>query len=304
MSAQSSLEAMAPVPRAVESASNLSGRKSRARIVQWLLLLATSLAIVILAALIFDISKSGLPWLSMDLLTNTPSRKAEQAGLRPAILGTLWVIGFTALFAFPVGVGAAIYLEEYAPNNRWTRLLKTNIANLAGVPSVVYGLLGLGVFVSVLALGRTVISGALTMALLILPVIIIASQEAIRAVPSSLRQAAFALGATKWQVARDHVIPSAMPGILTGIILSISRAMGETAPLLVVGAAAYVTFNPTGLMSKYTVLPMQIYEWARRPQQDFQDLAAAAIIVLLVLLLVLNGVAIYLRQRFSKKVKW
>jgi phosphate transport system permease protein len=272
--------------------------------VQWLLFLATSLAIVILAALIFDISKSGLPWLSMDLLTNTPSRKAEQAGLRPAILGTLWVIGFTALFAFPVGVGAAIYLEEYAPNNRWTRLLKTNIANLAGVPSVVYGLLGLGVFVSVLALGRTVISGALTMALLILPVIIIASQEAIRAVPSSLRQAAFALGATKWQVARDHVIPSAMPGILTGIILSISRAMGETAPLLVVGAAAYVTFNPTGLMSKYTVLPMQIYEWARRPQQDFQDLAAAAIIVLLVLLLVLNGVAIYLRQRFSKKVKW
>ena len=304
MSAQSSLEALAPVAPAAEGSSNLSGRKTRARIVQWLLFLATSLAIVILAALIFDISKSGFPWLSMDLLTNTPSRKAEQAGLRPALLGTLWVIGFTALFAFPVGVGAAIYLEEYAPNNRWTRLLKTNIANLAGVPSVVYGLLGLGVFVSVLALGRTVISGALTMALLILPVIIIASQEAIRAVPSSLRQAAFALGATKWQVARDHVIPAAMPGILTGIILSVSRAMGETAPLLVVGAAAYVTFNPTGLTSKYTVLPMQIYEWARRPQQDFQDLAAAAIIVLLVLLLVLNGVAIYLRQRFSKKVKW
>ena len=166
------------------------------------------------------------------------------------------------------------------------------------------GLLGLGVFVSMLDLGRTVISGALTMALLILPVIIIASQEAIRAVPSSLRQAAFALGATRWQVARDHVIPAAMPGILTGIILSVSRAMGETAPLLVVGAAAYVTFNPSGLTSKYTVLPMQIYEWARRPQQDFQDLAAAAIIVLLVLLLALNGVAIYLRQRFSKKVKW
>lgn len=304
MSAQTSFEALAPVSSVAEGTSNLSGRKSRARVVQGLLFLATSLAIVILAALIFDISKSGVPWLSMDLLTNTPSRKAEQAGLRPALLGTLWVIGFTALFAFPVGVGAAIYLEEYAPNNRWTRLLKTNIANLAGVPSVVYGLLGLGVFVSVLAFGRTVLSGALTMALLILPVIIIASQEAIRAVPSSLRQAAFALGATRWQVARDHVIPAAMPGILTGIILSISRAMGETAPLLVVGAAAYVTFNPTGLTSKYTVLPMQIYEWARRPQQDFQDLAAAAIIVLLVLLLVLNGAAIYLRQRFSKKVTW
>lgn len=304
MSAQSSLEALASAPSAAERASNLPGRKMRGRIVQWLLFLATSLALVILAALILDISRSGAPWLSMDLLTNTPSRKAEQAGLRPALLGTLWVIGFTAIFAFPIGVGAAIYLEEYAPNNRWTRLLKTNIANLAGVPSVVYGLLGLGVFVSVLALGRTVISGALTMALLILPVIIIASQEAIRAVPSSLRQAAFALGATRWQVARDHVVPAAMPGILTGIILSISRAMGETAPLLVVGAAAYVTFNPTGLTSKYTVLPMQIYEWARRPQQDFQDLAAAAIIVLLILLLVLNGAAIYLRQRFSKKVKW
>jgi phosphate transport system permease protein len=264
----------------------------------------TALAIVILAALIWDITSAGARWLSLDLLTNTASRKPEDAGLRPALLGTLWVIGLTALFAFPVGVGAAVYLEEYAPNNRWTRLLKTNIANLAGIPSIVYGLLGLGVFVSLLALGRTVISGALTMALLILPVIIIASQEAIRAVPPSLRQAAFALGATRWQVARDHVIPVAMPGILTGIILSISRAMGETAPLLVVGAAAYVTFNPTGLTSKYTALPMQIYEWARRPQQDFQDLAAAAIIVLLVLLLMLNATAIYLRQRFAKNVKW
>jgi phosphate transport system permease protein len=284
--------------------SNLSARKTKARVTQWLLFLVTALAMVILAALIWDITVSGARWLSLDLLTNTPSRKPEEAGLRPALLGTLWVIGLTALFAFPIGVGAAVYLEEYAPNNRWTRLLKTNIANLAGIPSIVYGLLGLGVFVSLLALGRTVISGALTMALLILPVIIIASQEAIRAVPPSLRQAAFALGATRWQVARDHVIPAAMPGILTGIILSISRAMGETAPLLVVGAAAYVTFNPTGLTSKYTALPMQIYEWARRPQQEFQDLAAAAIIVLLVLLLMLNATAIYLRQRFAKNVKW
>jgi phosphate transport system permease protein len=284
--------------------SNVAGRKTKAGVIQWLLFLVTALAMVILAVLIWDITASGARWLSLDLLTNTPSRKPEEAGLRPALLGTLWVIGLTALFAFPVGVGAAVYLEEYAPNNRWTRLLKTNIANLAGIPSIVYGLLGLGVFVSLLALGRTVISGALTMTLLILPVIIIASQEAIRAVPPSLRQAAFALGATRWQVARDHVIPAAMPGILTGIILSISRAMGETAPLLVVGAAAYVTFNPTGLMSKYTALPMQIYEWARRPQQDFQDLAAAAIIVLLVLLLMLNATAIYLRQRFAKNVKW
>jgi phosphate transport system permease protein len=289
---------------AVEQQSNLAGRKTKARVIQGLLFVVTALALVILAALLWHIISSGARWLSLDLLTNTPSRKPENAGLRPALLGTLWVIGLTALFAIPVGVGAAAYLEEYAPNNRWTRLLKTNIANLAGIPSIVYGLLGLSVFVSLLALGRTVISGALTMALLILPVIIIASQEAIRAVPPSLRQAAFALGATRWQVARDHVIPAAMPGIMTGIILSISRAMGETAPLLVVGAAAYVTFNPTGLMSNYTALPMQIYEWARRPQQEFQDLAAAAIIVLLVLLVMLNATAIYLRQRFAKNVKW
>ena len=288
----------------VEQPSNLQRRKTKATLTQWLLLLATGFALLVLIALLLDITSSGARWLSLDLFINTPSRKPGQAGLRPALLGTLWVIGLTAILAFPVGIGAAVYLEEYAPNNRWTRLLKTNIANLAGVPSVVYGLLGLSVFVSLFALGRTVLSSALTLALLILPVIIIASQESIRAVPPSLRLAAFALGATRWQVARDHVIPAAMPGILTGIILSISRAMGETAPLLVVGAAAYVTFNPTGLMSKYTVLPVQIYEWARRPQQEFQDLAAAAIIVLLLLLLILNGTAIYLRQRFAKKVTW
>jgi phosphate transport system permease protein len=304
VSSQTTFRSRSMATSPVEQPSNLTRRKTKASLVQGLLFVVTALAIVILAALISDITSAGARWLSLELLMNTPSRKPEAAGLRPALLGTLWVIGLTALFAFPVGVGAAVYLEEYAPNNRWTRLLKTNIANLAGIPSIVYGLLGLGVFVSLLALGRTVISGALTMALLILPVIIIASQEAIRAVPPSLRQAAFALGATRWQVARDHVIPAAMPGILTGIILSISRAMGETAPLLVVGAAAYVTFNPTGVTSKYTALPMQIYEWARRPQQEFQDLAAAAIIVLLLLLLMLNATAIYLRQRFAKNVKW
>jgi phosphate transport system permease protein len=287
-----------------QDSSNLPRRKTKAAVVQAGLLVATTFALLVLGALIWDIVSAGWRWLSMELLTNAPSRRAERAGLQPALLGTLWVIGLTALFAFPVGIGAAVYLEEYAPDNRWTRLLKTNIANLAGVPSVVYGLLGLGVFANLLAFDRTLISGALTMALLILPVIIIASQEAIRAVPSSLRQAAFALGATRWQVARDHVIPTAMPGIMTGIILSISRAIGETAPLLVVGAAAYVTFNPTSLTSRYTVLSMQIYEWARRPQQDFQDLAAAAIIVLLVLLVLLNSVAIFLRQRFSKRVNW
>jgi phosphate transport system permease protein len=304
MSAQTTFAARTVAGTRVEQSSHLARRKSKATLVQWLLLIAAGFALLVLAVLLLDITTAGARWLSFDLLLNAPSRKPEQAGLRPALLGTLWVIGLTALLAFPVGIGAAIYLEEYAPNNRWTRLLMTNIANLAGVPSVVYGLLGLGVFVSLFALGRTVLASALTLALLILPVIIIASQEAIRAVPSSLRLGAFALGATQWQVARDHVIPAAMPGILTGIILSISRAIGETAPLLVVGAAAYVTFNPTGPMSTYTVLPVQIYEWARRPQQEFQDLAAAAIIVLLVLLLILNAAAIYFRQRFAKKVTW
>lgn len=304
MSIRSVAQPGAAAWEAAEAHSNLGRRKAVASVMEKLLFVATAFAILVLLALAWDILSSGASWLSSHLLTNVPSRKAEQAGMRPAILGTFWVIGVTALVAFPIGVGAAVYLEEYAPNNRWTRLLKLNIANLAGVPSVVYGLLGLGVFVSLLNLGRTVISGALTLSLLILPVIIIASQEAIRAVPSSLRQAAFALGATKWQVARDHVLPAALPGILTGIILSVSRAIGETAPLLVVGAAAYVTFNPTGLTSKYTVIPMQIYEWARRPQAEFTNLAAAAIIVLLAVLLVLNGVAIFLRQRASARVRW
>jgi phosphate transport system permease protein len=304
MSAETTLGPSAIGATRAGEVSNLPRRKTKASVVQAILFVATAFAILVLAALIWDISSSGARWLSLELLTNKASSRPARAGLGPALLGTLWVIGLTAIFAFPVGVGAAVYLEEYAPNNRWTRLLKTNIANLAGVPSVVYGLLGLGVFVSLFALGRTVLSGALTMALVILPVIIIASQEAIRAVPSSLRQAAFALGATRWQVARDHVLPAAMPGILTGIILSVSRAIGETAPLLVVGAAAYVTFNPSGLTSIYTILPVQIYEWARRPQQDFKDLAAAAIIVLLVLLLVLNSAAIYLRQHFAKRIKW
>ena len=304
MSSQSVARPTVSSLEAAGETSNLPGRKTAASIMEKMLFLATAFAILVLLALAWDILSSGASWLSLHLLTDVPSRKAEIAGMRPAILGTLWVIGLTALIAFPIGVGAAVYLEEYAPNNRWTRLLKLNIANLAGVPSVVYGLLGLGVFVSLFNLGRTVISGALTLSLLILPVVIIASQEAIRAVPSSLRQAAFAVGATKWQVARDHVLPAAMPGILTGIILSVSRAIGETAPLLVVGAAAYVTFNPTGLTSKYTVIPMQIYEWARRPQAEFTNLAAAAIIVLLAVLLLLNGVAIFLRQRASAKVRW
>ena len=303
MSAQAESR-LAAAPGEALSSGNLPGRQRTSRIMTVVLLAATGIALLALIALLVSILRDALPWLRPELLTNMPSRKAERAGLYPALIGSLWIIGFTALFAFPVGVGAAIYLEEYAPRNRWTRLLDVNIANLAGVPSVVYGLLGLGVFVTWLNLGRSVLSGALTMALLILPVVIIASREAIRAVPPSLRQAAYGVGATRWQVISSHVLPAALPGILTGIILATSRALGETAPLIVVGAAAYVTFLPSGWLDKYTVLPMQIFEWSRRPQDAFQGLAAAGIVVLLALLLVLNALAIALRARSTRKVRW
>ena len=302
MSVQASAKSIAP-PGTVTEGGNLAGRQTVSRAMTWVLFAATAFAVVALVVLLLSVLTDALPWLRPELVQNMPSRSAEKAGLRPALIGSMWLIGFTALVAFPIGVASAIYLEEYAPNNRWTRFLAVNIQNLAGVPSVVYGLLGLGVFVTLFNLGRSVIAGALTMALLILPVVIIASREAIRAVPPSIREAAYGLGATRWQATRSHVLPIAFPGILTGIILSISRALGETAPLIVVGAAAYVTFTPSSLLDKYTVLPMQIYEWARRPQDEFQGLAAGAIVVLLVVLMLLNAVAIYLRARAARRVR-
>ncbi len=303
MSVQAPAKPMSPVGVAVGS-GNLAGRQTVSRVMTWVLFGATAFAVVALVVLLITVFADALPWLRPELVQNMPSRTAENAGVYPALVGSMWLIAFTALFAFPIGVASAIYLEEYAPNNRWTRFLAVNIQNLAGVPSVVYGLLGLAVFVVFLRLERSILSGALTMALLILPVVIIASREAIRAVPPSLREAAYGLGATRWQVTRSHVLPLAFPGILTGIILSISRALGETAPLIVVGASAYVTFTPNGILDKYTVLPMQIYEWSRRPGDDFQGLAAGAIVVLLVLLLLLNAVAIYLRARAASRVRW
>ncbi len=297
-------QASAPVVTPANFHPNSMARKIKGAIFAALGVLSLGIVLGALAVLLIDVWRDGRPWLDRQFLTSFDSRFARQAGIKAALYGTVWMMVFTIAISLPLGVASAIYLEEYAPRNWWTRLLQTNIANLAGVPSVVYGLLGLGLFAEWLRLGRSIISGALTMALLILPIIIIASQEAIRAVPPSLRQAAFALGATKWQVARHHVLPVAMPGILTGTILALSRAIGETAPLLVVGAAAYVTFNPDSLSDKFTVLPMQIYEWTRRPQEEFQELASAAIIVLLVVLLLMNAAAIVLRQRFSRKVRW
>lgn len=256
-------------------------------------------------------------WLNTAFITGTQSSYPELAGIRTAILGTLWIMALTMIIAFPLGVGAAIYLEEYAHSGNWLeRLIETNIRNLAGVPSIIYGLLGLAIFVRALAPissgalfgineanGRTIFAAAMTMALLILPVIIIAAQEAIRAVPQSIRDASYGLGATQWQTIWYQVLPAALPGILTGTILSMSRAIGETAPLIVIGASAVIFVDPSGPFSKFTALPIQIWQWTARPQEEFRNLAAAAIIVLLALLLMLNSVAIILRQRVSNRLR-
>ena len=263
---------------------------------------ATGVGVVFLGVLLYDILGDGLGRLSGDFLNSYPSRFAQRAGIKPALIGSLWVLGLTALFAFPIGVGTAIWLEEFAPNNRLTRLIQLNIANLAGVPAIVYGILGLAMFVRAMQLGRSVVAGALTLALLILPVIIIAAQEAIRAVPSTIRMGAYALGATRTQMIRHHVLPMALPGIMTGTILALSRAIGEAAPLLMIGALAFVPFVPRGPMDQFTVLPIQIFNWISRPQPAFHDAAAAAIIVLLVVLLSMNAIAIFLRNRYTKKL--
>lgn len=256
-------------------------------------------------------------WLSSDFVARPQTSEPLTAGVRTAILGSLWTILFTILLAFPIGVGAAIYLEEYASDNWLNRIIQTNINNLAGVPSIIYGILGLAIFVRTLepltsgelfgfvdpttGNGRTVLSAGLTLGLLVLPIIIINAQEAIRAVPRSLRNASFGVGATKWQTVWSHVLPNAMPGILTGTILAISRAIGETAPLVVVGASTAISFDPSSPFSKFTTLPIQIYQWTSRPQDEFRSLAAASILVLLIMLLSLNASAILLRNRFSRR---
>ncbi len=256
-------------------------------------------------------------WLSLDFLTSPQSSVPERAGVRTALLGTLWTLLITIALAFPLGVGAAVYLEEYAGDTFLNRIIRTNINNLAGVPSIIYGLLGLAIFVRscapitsgaafgrgdpTTANGRTILSAGLTLALLVLPLIIINAQEAVRSVPRSLRYGSLSLGATQWQTIRSHVLPQALPGILTGTILAMSRAIGETAPLVVVGATTYIVIDPSGPFSKFTTLPMQIYQWTARPQADFRRIAAAASLLLLVLLLAMNATAIVLRNHHSQK---
>jgi phosphate transport system permease protein len=281
-------------------------RVVRRRRIDWALhlvfLASTVIGVLVLAALMADIVTDGWARFNPELVTNNPSRRAAQAGMRSAVVGTIYMMLLVAPLAFVLGVGAAVYLEEYAGRGRFARLIELNIRTLAGVPSIVYGILGLAVFVRWFALGRSLISGALTMTLLVLPVIIVAAQEAIRAVPRSRRDASYALGATKWQTVSRAVLPSAFPGILTGVILAMSRAVGETAPLIMIGALTYVTFLPGKLTDPFTVMPIQIYNWIARAQPEFHELAAAGIMALLILLLAMNFAAVALRNKFRHRI--
>lgn len=270
---------------------------------QFICLITNVAALVILVHLLLSITASGIPHLTTDFLTNPPSRFPEKSGVFPSIMGTIWNMSLTGFFAIGMGMTAAIYLEEYSSHsNRFVQFIKINIQNLAGVPSIIYGILGLTLFVRWMGLGRSVIAGALTMALLILPTITIATQEALRAVPDSFRFGGYGIGMTRWQVVKYQVLPVAMPGILTGIIIGLSRAIGETAPLIMIGALTYVAFAPSSIMDGFTVLPIQVFNWASLPQKGFHDISAAAIIILLAVLLSMNAVAIYLRIFFQRKL--
>ncbi|PKB59874.1 MAG: phosphate ABC transporter, permease protein PstA [SAR202 cluster bacterium Ae2-Chloro-G2] len=280
---------------------NRKARKFLGPLIYGILLISVCIGVLGLAILIFDVLDKGLPWLSWQFVTDYPSRHPEEAGLFSALVGTVWIMFMTAIFTVPVGVGAAIYLEEYAPRNIFTKILEINVANLAGVPSIVYGLLGLALFVYWMNMGRSILAGALTLSLLVLPIVILSSREAIRAVPDSYRQGAYAMGADQWQVIKGVVLPSAIPGILTGTILALSRAIGEAAPVIAISALVYLTFIPSNPMERFTVLPIQIFNWIARPQEEFRGLAAAGIIVLLIILLSMNAVAVYLRNRYQAR---
>jgi phosphate transport system permease protein len=270
-----------------------------------LVTVAALIGIIVLVVLLVDVTRDGSSMLSLNFLTSFPSQIfPENGGIYPALIGSLWLLGLTALISVPLGLGAAVYLEEYAQDTRINRIVEVNISNLAGVPSVIYGLLGLGIFVQLLAPvtgGTSVLTGALTLSLLILPVIIVATREALRAIPASIREGGYALGATKWEVIRSHLLPMALPGALTGIILALSRAIGEAAPILVVGVSLYQTYVTTGPFDGYMALPTQIYDWISRPQQVFQDSAAAGIVVIMVVLLLANSIAIVVRNRYQKR---
>jgi phosphate transport system permease protein len=298
-------------------AAAVQSNKTRDQVFAVFGLLATVVAMLTLAALLVDLAFDGLPRLQPHFFTSYPSRFPERAGILSSWVGTLLVMIVTAVAALPIGVGAGIYLEEYAPRNWLTAIVEINIANLAGVPSIVYGLMALGLFVYQFGFGQSILSAGLTLALLILPIVIVATREAIRAVPSSMREAAYALGATKWQTTSDHVLPYSMGGILTGIIIGLSRAIGETAPLITIGALTFIAFLPdppvTGefpfisfdwIWSPYSVLPIQMFNWVSRPQAEFHLNAAATGLVLMSMTLAMNAIAIYFRYRFRKRIRW
>ncbi|MBK9151663.1 MAG: phosphate ABC transporter permease PstA [Saprospiraceae bacterium] len=264
----------------------------------------TFFGLVVLTIFIGKIVLMGIDRIDWNFLTGLPSRKAEKAGIYTAWVGSVWIVVLTSLIALPVGISAGVYLEEYSKKNRWSSLLEINIANLAAIPSIIYGILGLEIFVRTMKFGQSVLSGACTLALLILPIIIVATRESIKAVPDSIRQASYAMGATQWQTVWHQVLPAASGGILTGIILAISRAVGETAPLIVIGALAYVAFVPETPMDEFTVLPMQIFNWTSRPSQAFLTNAAAGIIILLIITFALNALAVYLRYKWQNKIRY
>lgn len=278
-------------------------RKRKEKIFHVVFFLTNAVGILFLAVLLVQIVMSGFKWLDWQFITSFPSRFPQKAGILPAIFGTLWIMMMTVIFSVSIGIATAIYMENFAPKNILTSIIQTNISNLAGVPSIVYGILGLAVFVRAMELERSILAGSLTMTLLVLPIIIIASQEAIKTVPESLVHASYALGATKLQTVRRVILPYAMPGILTGTILATSRAIGEAAPLITIGALAYVSFLPSNPMDGFTVLPIQIFNWTSRPQAEFSGLAAAGIIVLLTVLLSLNALAIFLRNKYQKRAE-
>jgi phosphate transport system permease protein len=279
------------------------GDRIQGRLFQFAMFFSLAIGIVSLITLLVQVFVEGSSRLSLDLVQNFPSSLPDQAGVQSALFGTLWVMGVVAVTCIPIGIGAAVYLEEYANKERWyNRMIELNIQNLAAVPSIVYGILGLAFLVRGFAdLGFTVLAGGLTLSLLVLPIVIISAREAIRAVPDSIRQGSLALGATQWQTIRRQVLPAAIPGIATGTILALSRAIGEAAPLVLLGALTFITFNPEGLDSSFTVLPIQIFNWISRPQEEFKVLAAAAIVLLLLILLAMNAFAIYLRNRYQRK---
>jgi len=276
-------------------------RKHTDLIFELVSLSALLVALAALAALVYDIVSDGAARLSFAFLTNIASRNAENAGVYHALMGSIWVIALTGALALPIGVAAAIYLEEYGSRSRMARFIELNISNLAAVPSIIYGLLGLGLFVRLMGMGQSVMAGASTLALLALPVVIMSTREALRTVPSSIREGSYALGATKWQTIWNQVLPMALPGVLTGLILSLSRAIGETAPLITIGALTYIPFAPDGIWSKFTVLPIQVFNWVSRPQPEFKANAAAGILVLMVLLLSMNAIAIVVRDRQQRR---